>query len=285
MIAFVVLHYLTLSDTVEAVNYIKKNVGCTDYVIIIVDNASPNKTGEKLLEKYRNDDKISVNIQKENLGFANGNNVGFVIAKNKYHADFIVMMNNDVNLVSLDFSGKIKSIYQRRPFAVLGPLILTADGRCDSNPVAKNYRNIEEIKKSIERYKKRLRWLQSGLEPIRLYASSLKKKKYIEERKKDFIDEQENVRLHGSCWIFSPQYIEKYDGIDSGTFMYMEEDILQYHMKNDRMIMLYSPEIVVFHKEAVSTSANITDKQKLLRKYNWLIQSNEYFLKLMQRGE
>lgn len=282
MIAFVILHYMTSEDTKEAVNSIRQTVDDENHVIVIVDNASPNGSGRLLEETYQNDSKIKVVLNDENLGFARGNNVGFRVAKNQYNADFIVLMNNDINILSEKIGSKIKNIYTRTHFAVLGPLILSGDGRYDSNPAGKRYRTIEEVQKSITLYESRLKWLKSGLWPIRQKIAALKFKKAEKAPKTDCLQEQENVRLHGSFWVFSPLYIQKYDGIDDTTFMYMEEDILQYRMLKAGMKMLYSPQIVVFHKEGAACSAEIASKEKLIRKYTWLIESNKYFLDLMK---
>ncbi len=51
------------------------------YKIVIVDNASPDKSGALLKEHYKNDDHVEVLLNQENLGFARGNNVGFRYAE------------------------------------------------------------------------------------------------------------------------------------------------------------------------------------------------------------
>lgn len=81
---FVVLHYLTTDDTVECVSSIRRCCADGEYQIIIVDNASPNKSGKQLMEKYEKDKDIDLLILENNLGFARGNNVGIAYARNKY---------------------------------------------------------------------------------------------------------------------------------------------------------------------------------------------------------
>lgn len=77
---FVVLHYLTTDDTVECVSSIRRCCADGEYQIIIVDNASPNKSGKQLMEKYEKDKDIDLLILENNLGFARGNNVGIAYA-------------------------------------------------------------------------------------------------------------------------------------------------------------------------------------------------------------
>ena len=74
---FVILHYLTEYDTIDCVDSILNNVDYQDYKIIVVDNGSTNNSGETLLKRYRNNEKIVVIIVEENLGFARGHNIGY----------------------------------------------------------------------------------------------------------------------------------------------------------------------------------------------------------------
>ena len=54
-IVFVVLHYLTIDDTIECVNSIKEKCKKGNFRIVIVDNASPNNSKNELKEVYEND--------------------------------------------------------------------------------------------------------------------------------------------------------------------------------------------------------------------------------------
>ena len=78
-IGFVILHYMALEDTVNCVESILNNVPLSN--IVIVDNASTNKSGMKLAEMYKDNQLISVLLLEENLGFAKGNNKGIEFFK------------------------------------------------------------------------------------------------------------------------------------------------------------------------------------------------------------
>ena len=89
---FVILHYYTIEDTVNCVQSIKEIETYGNNVkIVIVDNASPNRTGKLIQEKYIDDPQIHVILSSENLGFANGNNLGFEYAKKQLKSDFIIL--------------------------------------------------------------------------------------------------------------------------------------------------------------------------------------------------
>ena len=62
--------------TKECVDTLLKVFAGRKFHIVIVDNGSANETGLKLKEQYADNSNITVLINKENLGFAKGNNVG-----------------------------------------------------------------------------------------------------------------------------------------------------------------------------------------------------------------
>lgn len=253
-ISFVILHYITIDDTKECVESILNNVLYDNYSIVIVDNGSNNFTGEKLLELYRNNEKINIIINNNNTGFARGNNVGFMYAKNKLGTDAIVMINNDTIITQKNFCEKIKEIYNKKNFDICGPNVISKLDGMSQNPIVRQFYNKEEVNKKIVRLK------------ILLFLSYFNldqcvQKKYI-RLKKNFTEKKKNERniletgdfqLHGCCMIFSKKYINKYNGIYDKTFMYGEEDILRYICQRDNLNMIYSEELNIYHKEYSST--------------------------------
>ncbi|UXD44446.1 glycosyltransferase [Enterococcus faecium] len=75
MIGFEVLHYETINETIQCVESILSNV--INPVIVVVDNASSNNSGNELIEKFKSYDNVFVLINEKNLGFAKGNNIGY----------------------------------------------------------------------------------------------------------------------------------------------------------------------------------------------------------------
>ena len=124
---FVILHYLTIEDTTNCIESIRNKCCNYEYKIIVIDNASPNNSGKTLEKLYKKDKDIKVIINKENLGFAKGNNIGFKIAKQE-GADFIILCNNDTELIQENFLELIIQEYEKSSFAVLGPKIILKDG-------------------------------------------------------------------------------------------------------------------------------------------------------------
>lgn len=57
-IAFVILHYQNIDVTIDCVEHLKKLQEIEKHNIIIVDNASPNESGNVLSDMYKNDINI-----------------------------------------------------------------------------------------------------------------------------------------------------------------------------------------------------------------------------------
>ena len=72
-IVYLILHYNTEEDTYACVESIRK---FSNSSIVIVCNGSRNKSDEEIKRKYTGDSTITVLMSLENLGFAQGNNLG-----------------------------------------------------------------------------------------------------------------------------------------------------------------------------------------------------------------
>lgn len=280
---FVILHYLTFKDTVECINSIINNLDYKNFNIIVVDNGSPNDSGEQIKRKYMDNENIIFIKLDENIGFAKGNNHGYRIAKETLKSDFIAMINNDTIINQSDFVSNIIKIYKEEGFDLFGPdIISTKDGN-HQNPQRTEGINKLQLKKMISRYRLHILLDIFGVENI-----ITKLLKYIKRNEFKFHNEkwkqkQLDVQLHGSCLVFSPTYIEKYKGLYDNTFMYMEEDILYYVAKKENLKIVYSPEVRIYHKEDSATDAFlISDQHKRIFKYKNILRSARELLEIYE---
>ncbi len=279
---FVILHYKTVDDTIECVDSILKSNEYPDYEIIVVENGSPGDDYDILQKKFSNNDVVHVMQTKENLGFAKGNNVGFQYAKKILKADFIILMNNDMILEQQDFLEKVVGIYEDKNFAVLGPDVISLDDGEHQNP--HTHVNLQNPGKELYYYQ--FYWFMAFLglyTPVKRAIFTVVKwfkgkKKRIEP---NWSDIQEGVKLYGACLIFSPEYVSKFNGLYDKTFMYVEEDILYYIAKREKLKMVYSPEIQIMHKEKSSTKSEHCSSRKMrLFFYSNMCNSLKVFLQL-----
>lgn len=257
---FVILHYNVISETIKCVESIRERI--KDPVdIVIVDNASPNGSGETLSSQYSQDAHVFVLKNDKNLGFANGNNVGIKYARNELKSDFVIVLNNDTYLVQDDFLEVIESEWNFSHFAVLGPKIHTYS-HINQNPVPCKLLTPKDVDKCIRNYSYRLIRVYLGIDDIynslKEYAKKLLcyKNSILQEKEKNDDFRQENVKLHGSCFVFSPAFFEHFEGFDNRTFMYAEEDILYSHVRNKHLLTVYNPKLEIFHAEKAATKSS-----------------------------
>lgn len=286
---FVILHYLTLVDTLEAVASIKQYE--KESQIVIVDNASGNGTFEKLKEKYRNDNYVDVISAPGNVGFSKGNNLGIKYARERYSPNFICLINNDILLIE-EICSKIEQEYVRSHFSVLGPMIYTADGRCNDNPGRSQPMGKEELRVLINYLDIMIfankihmgslcEFLYNGLREIRRKFRGKK----AETSHRPYLAREENVQLHGCFLVLSKRFFDYFDGLYPGTFLYMEEDILFWQLMQKNLTSVYLPDIHVFHKEdSASKAVWSNDRKRALIKQKNCLDSARAFEKLMKEN-
>lgn len=287
-IVFVILHYLTVDDTFNCISSIRQCCNGNEYRIIIVDNASPNESGKQLMEMYGQDKDVDLLILEKNLGFARGNNKGIAYAQEKYEPKYIVVLNNDIVLLQKNTIELIEQEYCKSKFSVLGPMIYTADGKCNDNPGKNKPLSLYELEKQIKKYKKNYFLCKWKLRRVYSVWQNLKNRVthvHMEDSiHKQYLDKAYNVQLHGCFLCFSKDYFKCFDGFYSKTFLYMEEDILYYLTQWKKLTTVYLPELKVFHKEdSSSNEAWKSNRKRDVNKARYVLESAEEFRKLLLR--
>lgn len=256
MICFIILHYMVKEQTIECVDSVLNLVG--EKKVIIVDNASANGSGRELKEYYKDLDDVVVLLNKENLGFAGGNNIGCKFAQQEYHPEYYVVMNNDVIIKQKDFIERIYSIDKEEHFDALGPDIYAVRNKRHQNPKSLQPMTIEKARKLQKHIKKRMQrnilthiksCLKQNAVIYGVYSKLIKRDKPI-----DWTCKYHDVMLQGACFIFSDRFIEKRnEAFFPNTFLWFEAQILSYECKINGFHTLYDPSLQVFHYENVST--------------------------------
>ena len=256
--AFVILHYGDAAVTMEAIASMRSlERGERKVSVIVVDNASPNGTGEQVKKQIESLPDFYYIHNDENLGFARGNNVGFKYAKNELKADFIVLMNNDAVIESAEFFALVEQDYSSEKFAVLGPSIRTPVGK-EQNPLRLKMLRGFRLKLTVA-------YLWVDLLASFLFISpmiSCLLKKFPRKQTRQELSAMNNVELHGSFLIFSPEYIEEFDGLDDRTFMYCEEEFLFARCMFNNLKTRLNPAIHIFHNEVENRKASILQQRK-----------------------
>ncbi len=270
---FLILHYKVVEETIECIESILKFCDTPNFEIVVVDNFSNNKTSEILKEKYNNYSNIHIIISKENLGFANGNNMGYKYIKENLKADFIIILNNDTSLITTDFCNVIYNEYIESDFAVMGPRIILACNKI--NEYAYELPTIKQTKKIVAKYKRMYYFNKIHFTIVyalceKIYNIFNNKILHRNRRKIDKSKRKEDVLVQGCCIVLSKKYIDKFDtAFDDRTFLYNEEELLYIRLKKNNLLSVFNPYLMIFHNESVAikkTSKGMREKNMLVAK-------------------
>jgi GT2 family glycosyltransferase len=293
-IGFVILHYLVIDKTIQCINSIKDNIDTSNYDIIIVDNFSRNETGIELKNKYIDDERVHVILNQGNFGFSKGNNVGYRYAKYKLNCNFIIMLNNDIVVMSKNIYKSISEAYKITNAAVIGPRIYTYDDELGiHNPMLEfvsenlNLRSLQE-KLEVTKRDSKIAILLSYIN-LDLLFYKIKRKFGIIFRGKqipniDFYEKPHtDYVLHGCIWIFTPLFIKRFEGLREITFMYNEEIILYLSIKQENLITYYDPAVKVLHAERVASEKILESQVRGRRiRYKRELESIDLTLKFLK---
>ena len=298
--AFIILNYCLFGETIDCVRSISDNIDTDRFLIIIVDNDSPNLSGNRLRRYFKRNERVEVLINRQNLGFAKGNNVGIEhVRKRRGGARFICCLNNDV----LIDQNNIYSVLHRistmdGSIAVIGPRIYDSFYREYAD--CEGLQGINCYKRRLEQYKEAYnnpriiesenpfrRFLlknalfydlnsirrKTGKRISQMFSLPKNKMNYLKdigcsEGPEDMTTGRYDIVLHGCCLFFTESCFEKLNGFDPSTFMYGEELILFADVINTGLHTFKSDNIHIRHLEKASTKAAFKNDHKK-QKFKW----------------
>lgn len=279
-IAIVILNYLNYKDTIECVESLEADL-YINKSIIIVDNNSNNDSWKILNEKYSLRDDITLIKSDKNLGFAGGNNLGIVYAREKLKCNNVLLVNNDTIFEDKTMITTLMSEYEAG-VAVIGPRIISANYK-DQNPIETEVSK-EQIEKEFKyfnsnkyRFKKTkiFKVLKNNviLARIKLSVDKNKKRQLLKKSlSKDLV-------LHGACMLLTKDYFEYYPFLFPDTFLYYEENILTLLTRKVNLKKKFVDSVYIYHKEDQSSEMSFENNDDIRLKYlaNSMRMCNELF--------
>ncbi|MBZ0267478.1 glycosyltransferase family 2 protein, partial [bacterium] len=106
-----------LADTRICLDSIERHTP-EPHEVIVVDNGSTDGTGEYLRDRQKSHGNLRVVTNRENRGFAAGNNLGFAVA----HGGRIVLLNNDTAVTDGWLSGLARVLARHPECGLVGPM-------------------------------------------------------------------------------------------------------------------------------------------------------------------
>jgi GT2 family glycosyltransferase len=200
---------------------------------IVVDNGSTDKTQEKLRGYKLQNMSFKLIRNKENLGFAEGNNIGMRDSL-KRGADYVLLMNNDVIVPRNLVAQLIKVAENDNKIGLLAPKMYFAKGY--------------EFHK--ERYSKKdlgkVIWYAGGkIDWNNIYSSN----KGVDEIDKGQYDKQKETDVvNGACALIRKEVIEDIGYLDKKLFLYWEDADYSQRARKKGWKVVYTPRTHLWHK-------------------------------------
>lgn len=121
-VTIIILNWNGLKDTLECIESVKKS-DYKNFEIILVDNASTDKSAEIIKKEYP---EVILIKNVRNLGFAGGNNVG-IIRSLSNGSDYIWLLNNDAIVETNTLSHLVSGAEADLSIGLLSPVIYYYD--------------------------------------------------------------------------------------------------------------------------------------------------------------
>jgi GT2 family glycosyltransferase len=263
---FVVLQFNKPELTIGCVAALKKlnRVG-REIRIVVVDNGSTAQNREITRKAFSKDPEISIIFNEENKGFAQGNNLGYRYSRETLGASFVCILNNDVVIEDKDFLKSCVSTYRNWSYSVLGPDIVTRDGRRE-NPYCDWILGSEEWAHFLNQCKEsRGAYQLTGQAKFQKCGSSSPESGFVV-----------NPILQGAIFVASPLFVERHQ-----EFLYGEEFLLAANALVAGDLLLYARHLAVIHQEGASTN-QLPTSQKMLLGYDNAIRAMEIAADLVE---
>ena len=198
-IAVIILNYMTWQETLREVDAVREVLVSRPHEIIVVDNASPNESQEKLAEAAEG--KFTLLLSGENGGYAAGNNIGLRYAAQKGHT-YSWILNNDIEFPDPMVLEQMLDVFQRDDrIAVVNPDVYSPEGYLFNRDALRP--SVWDMTFGMLSYKHKGR-AEAEAEKGWLYV----------------------YRPQGCCMLLDTRKAEQVGFLDEYTFLYCEEVIL-----------------------------------------------------------
>jgi GT2 family glycosyltransferase len=251
MLGIIIINYNTYNKTIECINSIKRTYD-GEYRIYLLDNASPNESGEKLSEEYENDDKVCLILSETNHGYARGNNLCLKKAVED-GCKYVIISNNDIVYKDDAIRILLEEITGQKALLV-GPKVIKPSGVVQSTAKMRRPGFFS--------------YLMHETYLVGLLPDKGRKYKSVPEESTDV------YWIAGCTFIVDVEQFKTLDFFDEYTFLYFEEYIIAEKARKKGLKLRYCPNAEVLHYHGVSMGGtlNITT-----RSTNW--RSEAYFVK------
>jgi len=254
MIGIVVVIYKSIDETIRFINQEIPKIK-VPFKLAIVNNCGTNEDSIFLVQKCNatlvDSNKIDISNNqyvitiKENIGYANGNNVGVEFLTKHFELEYILFSNNDIVIPSQKNSLEVllKKMDETNDIGIIGPQILGLDNKSQS----------PHFEISFYRY---FGWIAFPFLRNRINLFKIKESKKNELEKSGYC-----YWVSGCFFLVRTLDFINAGMFDTNTFLYGEEKILSERMLNINKMCYYVSTFTIIHKQGLSTTNYLRKKE------------------------
>jgi len=247
-VSIIVLNWNNYNDTKRCLGSIKK-IDYPNYKVIVVDNGSNDGSREKLKREFP---FYTFILNRKNLGYAGGNNVGIKRAMNK-SLDINLILNNDTKIINPKFLDEAVSQMERNPsIGIMGPKVLNPGGN-----------------------------IQDTILFVPTLLNSIKESLFFKihkKTKKNYNIPQFVGAVSGVCWLIRREVIQNIGLLDEDYFMYVEEKDYCYRAEKAGWKIIYYPvESIIHYKNPGDKNISRTYRQYIHTRRNTILFIRKHF--------
>lgn len=245
----VILNYNSVSDTKKCIDFLNKQ-NYKNLDIIVVDNHSSLPDEEKNVKNICEENKAIFITNKENLGYAAGNNMGLRQAV-KNGAKWCMIINPDVELRDENYiTHMLEKMEEYDKTVVAASSVVMPDGELQ-NP------------------QKESTFFYDFLWPLQYIKKKEEKSNWnVEKQETKYCD-----KISGCCLFVKSDFLEKINYLDENTFLYCEEAILCRQAVMHGKKVLYVHDCVANHEHIKTQKSSPKGRMKIFLK------SRRYFIR------
>ena len=254
-ICFLILNYNSHKDTISFVRHISSQEKLLPLLpILIVDNFSPDHSFEILQQEFQDYQNIEVIQTQKNGGYGYGNNWGIKHLQKSSNPEFIIISNPDITANVTLIPEMLKAFQVDKKIASV------------SVQMVNNHNELQLSAWTLPRL------LDDIILSVGLLKAILKNPveypKTIEPR---FVDV-----LQGAFFMIKSKVMDEIGGYDENLFLYGEERILGFKLKEIGYKQYFIPQLSFIHHVGKTINKKFPDK---LSKFRILQKSRRHYQK------
>jgi len=218
-VVIIVLNWNRKDDTVDCLNSLNK-INYENYKILLIDNHSTDDSVSAIKHSFPD---LEVIVNGDNLGYAEGNNVGIRHVLNG-NAEYVLLLNNDTIVDPEFLSNMIKTAESESGIGIVGPKIYYYKFNGKDNV-------INSVGGTINYY--------TGT--VSLYGF-----KEVDEGQYDLAQKVDYVE--GACILIKRDVFDRIGYLNPKYFMYWEETDFCTRARKAGFKVITSPKAVIWHK-------------------------------------